>query len=258
MTDGDLARFRRWFSGYVRSFRLPDPGEQENIVLKEEHTRRVCENSVRIAEEEGLDRSGALLAETVALFHDLGRFPQYAEYRTFRDAVSVNHGELGARVLGEEGVLQQLPEREQGIIAAAVRFHNAFRVPDLTDPERVFFIRLIRDADKLDIWRVFFEYYEEDAAERPSAVGLGLPDGPGYSPEVLARLFDGELVPLSMLKTLNDFKLAKLSWMYDLNFTTSFRIVRENGYIDRIAKTLPRTGEIERAVVFLHTYLDKK
>ncbi|MCC6345592.1 MAG: HD domain-containing protein [Nitrospirales bacterium] len=258
MTADDLTRFRQWFSGYVHSFRLPDPGDQENIALKEEHTRRVCENSVRVAEAEGLDRSGVLLAEAIGLFHDVGRFPQYAEYRTFRDGVSVNHGELGAKVLREEGVLHTLPGREQEIVATAVRFHNAFRVPDLEDPERVLFIRLIRDADKLDIWRVFFEYYEEDAAVRPSAVGLGLPDSPGYSPEVLARLFDFELIPLSMLRTLNDFKLAKLSWMYDLNFTTSFRMVRENGYIDRIAKTLPRTEEIERAVAFLHTYLDKK
>ncbi|MBZ0158244.1 MAG: HD domain-containing protein [Alphaproteobacteria bacterium] len=258
MTESDLTRFRQWFSGYVRSFRLPDPGDQENIALKEEHTRRVCENSVRIAEAEGLGRNRVLLAETIGLFHDVGRFPQYAEYRTFRDSVSVNHGELGAKVLGEKGVLHPLSGKEQGIVSTAVRFHNVFRIPDLDDPERVLFIRLIRDADKLDIWRVFFEYYEEEAGDRPSAVGLGLPDSPGYSPEVLALLFDFRLIPLSMLKSLNDFKLTKLSWMYDLNFTTTYRLVRENGYIDRIAKTLPRTEEIEKAVAFLHAYLDKK
>jgi hypothetical protein len=258
MTGQDLHYFRQWFAEYVKSFYTPDEGDNRNIEMKETHSLHVCENILRIAGEERLDENRAMMAETIGLFHDVGRFPQYAVYGTFRDSISVNHGEFGARVLAENAVLSALPERERHIIMTAVKFHNAFRVPDLQDNETEFFLKMIRDADKLDIWRIFFEYYGKPEDERPSAAGIGLPDIPGYSPEVLERIFNKQLIPLTMLRTLNDFKLTQLSWMYDLNFAVSFTIITAEDYINRIACTLPQTEEIKRMVAFLHDYIKEK
>src|SRR6185369_17630796 len=99
--------------------------------------------------------------------------------------------------------------------------------------------RLIRDADKLDIWRVFIDYYGLPEEERASAVGLGFPDLPQCSPEVLKCLRQREIVQLAAVQTLNDFKLLQLSWVFDLNFPESFRLVRERGCIDALAAVLP-------------------
>ena len=52
---------------------------------------------------------------------------------------------------------------------------------DLKNEEKITFLQLIRDADKLDIWRIFSEYYESSKHDRASAAGLGLPDLPEYS-----------------------------------------------------------------------------
>ncbi len=135
----------------------------------------------KIANELSLNENERLLSETIALFHDLGRFPQYARFKTFNDRVSVNHGMLGAQVLENEKVLLHLDEKEQELIIKAVKFHNAFSIPQNEKEEIVFFLKLIRDADKLDIWRVFLDYYESPSEERASAVGLGLPDTSEYS-----------------------------------------------------------------------------
>jgi hypothetical protein len=246
MNRSGLDNLREWFSGFTRAFYSAEEGHQRNIILKVEHTHLVCENMVRIALEERPE--GALLGEAIALLHDVGRFPQYARYGTFRDAASVNHGELGARVLEEEGILGGLPPGERGLILAGVKYHNAFRLPRLELPGALDFLRLIRDADKLDIWRVFVDYYALDEGQRASAVGLGLPDTGEYSEETLSYIKRGELAPLATVKTLEDFKLVHLSWVYDLNFRATHRLLLERGYIGKLAAHLPRTGEIAEAV----------
>jgi len=254
MTHDDLISFKKWFSEYCSAFYSSDAEDQKNISLKEEHTFRVCRNMSEITEGLSLDDNRKMLGETVALFHDVGRFPQYAKYKTFRDSVSVNHGLLGAQTIVEKDVLQNLSGEEREIIIQSVTFHNAFAVPKKEKEEIVFFIKLIRDADKLDIWRVFLEYYEGPEESRASAVGLGLPDLPGYSEGLLSRIYHKEIIALSDVRSLNDFKLLQLSWIFDLNFQPSFVLLVQGDYIKRIAGCLPGTEEMKRAVAFLTEY----
>lgn len=258
MTRDNLNFFKRWFSDYCKSFYSTDVKDQKNIYLKEEHTFYVCKNIVGIAKGLSLNNDKTILAETVALFHDIGRFPQYAKYKTFRDSISVNHGLLGAQTLIEEKILQRLPDDEQELIVQSVKFHNAFSVPKKEKEGIGFFIRLIRDADKLDIWRVFLEYYEGPDDSKASAVGLGLPDISEYTAGVLSYIYQKEIVFLSKIRTLNDFKLLQLSWIFDLNFIPSFQFLIERDYIDRIISNLPQTEEIQNVSLFLKEFVQQK
>lgn len=258
MKSSDLAYLKKWFAEYCRSFYSEEEEHQGNILLKEYHTYKVCSNIVRISKEISLNENRILLAETIALFHDVGRFRQYSEYRTFRDSDSVNHGMLGAEIIVEEKILEALTAEERDIIIRSVRFHNAFSIPDIDSPEIILFLKLIRDADKLDIWRVFFEYFGKSASERSSSVALGFPDVPEYSEDVLSCIFEKRLVALSMIKTLNDFRLTLLSWVFDLNFKASLNMVIENDYVNRIAETLPKNNEIRDAVILLNEFVHHK
>ena len=258
MDPRELDSLRQWFSEYCRSFYTNDPADQRNITLKEEHTANVCENMDEIAGSLGLLPERVALAGAVALFHDLGRFPQYRRYRTFRDSVSTNHAALGAAVLIEKNVLARLDSRERDIVVRSVALHNVFSLPDGIDADTRLFTTMVRDADKLDIWRVFIEYYETPEEDRPAAAALGLPDAPGYSPEVLAALLRGEMVDLSVLATLNDFRLLQLAWIFDLNFPRSFELLRGRAIIDRLASYLPADPEIKRAVSAVRAYGEGK
>ena len=257
MTEKDLASFKSWFKDYAGSFHFADEKDRRNITLKEEHTYNVCRNSVLIAKESSLTGVKLLIAESIALFHDIGRFRQYEKYRTFRDSASVNHAALGAAILADNGILKSLSEEEGDIILSSVKFHNALAMPHLQD-DALLFLKLIRDADKLDIWRVFIEYYESPEEKRASAAGLGLPDIREYSDNVLSCIFKKEVAPLSSLRTLNDFKITQLSWVFDLNFDESLRLLRERKYIDKILESLPRTEEIIRASSFLREHMERR
>lgn len=258
MDSVDLLNLRQWFLRYCKSYVSDDEEIRKNYALKELHTLNVSENMLSIARDVLQNRNKVLIAEAIGLLHDIGRFPQYEQYRTFRDSDSVNHGRLGAEVIERNNVLAALPLDEQELIADAVRFHNAYAIPEGLDTDKKFFLKMIRDADKLDIWRVFAEYYEKDPSERESAAGLGLPDMPGYSDNVLACLAEKRLSRLSDLKTLADFGIMQLTWVYDLNFPVSFRIASERGHIERIISILPQTEEISRAVSILRQYMKNR
>ncbi len=258
MTEKDLDNLRDLFSGYVQSFYLSDPKEQMNLTLKEEHTSSVCETIRLLAERLLLGPEKVLLAEAIGLFHDIGRFPQYAHHKTFRDSISVNHGKLGADILIAERFLGGIGPEESRTVINAVRCHNAFLEPLMDYSEDLFFLRLIRDADKLDIWRIFLEFFQADENDRPMGAVLGLPDTAGYSPEVLSSIQEGKVVSHGLLKNLNDFKLLLTSWVFDLNFQPSFELVKERGYIEKFFALLPRTDDILKASNLINDFVSGK
>jgi HD superfamily phosphohydrolase YqeK len=255
MTKNDLIFLKDWFSEYTKSFYSSDEEDQKNILLKVKHTHNVCRNIVEIAKGSSLSDNQIRLAETIALFHDIGRFLQYKKYRTFRDAISVNHGLLGSKILIKEKVLRNLPEDEQELIIHAVKFHNAFAIPTVLNEDTVLFLKLIRDADKVDIFRVFIEYYESPEEEKASATAFGVPDTPEYSKIMLSCILNKEVASYSNIRTENDFKLMKLSWVYDMHFKESIRLLQKRNYIKKIADKLPQTDEIISAVSFLQQYI---
>jgi len=191
-----------------------------------------------------------------ALCHDLGRFPQYQEFRTFMDSESVNHATLSAQIVKQNSLLDFLPKPERDSVYFAVRLHNVFQIPEGLPPGTEDLLRLVRDADKLDIWRVFIDYFFAPESERASAAGLGFPDLPGCSPEVLAAVEAQQMVRLTMLKSLHDFKLLQLSWVYDINFRSTLRLVQERGVLDLLAATLPKDEAVLAIVDRVRDYLE--
>ena len=249
MNKSQLGCLSSWFDRYVEPFLVTDEEGAKNIRLKIEHTRKVCEAMEQLSSGEKLSENDAHIASTVALLHDVGRFPQYRRWRTFRDSESDNHARMAIDVIREEKVLAEIAPEEQLLIEEAIRFHNVLEPPaTIKSPTRLF-IDLIRDADKLDIWRVFVELLAQLPEERPTAATLGLPDLPGIvSEKCIVALESGAIVPLDTVTCFNDFKLLQISWIYDLTSTTARRILLESEYIPTLAATLPERPDIRKAV----------
>lgn len=252
-----LKYLKKWFADYVDGFYTDDPVNNSTIRLKEKHTEHVCRNMIFLGNALGLSDPDMILAEIMGLFHDLGRFKQYAVYGTFRDMDSENHAILGLREMAAHKVLSGCNRNEKRWIAKAVAFHNTMKIPEDQDERTLFFIRLLRDADKLDIWRVFIDYYKVRDKQVNAAVEIGLPDDPDFSPRVIAALDNGCFARIQDLKTLNDFKLLQISWVFDLNFAPSFKAVKELEYIEKIEATLPHSKEITAAVKNAHDYVER-
>jgi hypothetical protein len=257
MEQTQLDELRHWFEQYVQSYNDIDEEGSRNILLKVEHTRKVCEIMAILAAGEGLSDDEARIAAAVALLHDVGRFPQFRRWRTFRDSDSDNHARLGIEVIRQQGVLDGLPDAERVQIEEAVRFHNLLALPLRFKSPTALFIRLIRDADKLDIWRVFRDYFRQPDNLRPSAVTLGFADLPQVTPACVRELAAGRTIRLEDVRVLNDFKLLQISWVYDLNFRSSYRLLQERGHIQALAETIPLDDAAAQAVAAAVASIDR-
>jgi hypothetical protein len=257
MKQKDLEHLKKWFADYVAGFYTDNPADNRNIRLKEKHTEQVCENMILLGDDLGLSDEEKVLIETMALFHDIGRFKQYAVYGTFKDAESENHALLGLRELAVHHVLDICTKDERKWITKAIANHNAVIIPKRENGKSLLFIRLLRDADKLDIWRVFIDYYNTRDKQPNPIVEFGLPDDPSFSPRVLSAFNEERFVHFQDLKTLNDLKLLLLSWVFDLNFSYSFQVVKNRDYIEKIGAILPDSQETQRVLKQLHDYMER-
>lgn len=259
MQEEDLNFFRKWFSDYVKDFSSADSLIHDNIEMKIEHTAKVCENILLLAKSENLGEEGCRLAEALALFHDLGRFEQFAKYKTFKDSESENHALLGIKILKRKGVLSRLSRKEKSLILKAIEYHNLKEIPKLAESssELLFYSKLIRDADKLDILRYVSDNYEEDGKVRNSAFEVYLPNTAGCSESIVKDFLNNRMAEVKDVKNLNDIRLFRLSWVFDINFPATFSILKKNKYLDAIISSMPEAEEIRIIRKHLENYMNK-
>lgn len=253
-----LEFLKDWFINYTRSFDTQDFSKKTCLTLKEKHTLRVCATIKSIASSIELSQDDVNLAETIGLLHDIGRFEQFNRYRTFSDARSVNHAELGVQVLRKTDILDDICSELKELIIFAVSNHNRLELEKSDSDKYILFANMIRDADKIDIYEFFTGsiYGKELPPGHP--VALELPDLPLMTDEILESLIDKRVSNMKHLKYLNDLKLNQLSWIYDFNFPISFQIIKENKYIEKIFATLPQTEKISQISSMLSDLIDNK
>ena len=254
-----LSDLTNWFEEYVKGFGSEDPGARENIELKKNHTFRVRDAILDIGKSIDLNEEDMCIAEACALLHDIGRFEQYRRFGTFSDSQSVNHASLGVRIIRELEVLKNFPPSTGKIIIPTVGCHNMSSVPEKNNKEWILFLKLVRDADKIDILYVVTEYYKTSASGSNKVLELHLPDTDIISDAVYNPLAKGHIALVKDLGSLNDFKLYQMGWVYDLNFTRSLRIIRERGYLEMLRNSLPETSDkAEKIYQITRGYLDIK
>lgn len=242
MTEQELIALRDWFAAYVKTFYSEDADIQQHMLLKEEHTYKVMEHCRALAGALDLDADSCRLAQAVGLLHDVGRFSQYSTYRTFVDHKSVDHAQLGLKVIERLPELAGLPPGQQDELRFAIGNHNIMKLPEaMTDGCRLY-ATLIRDADKLDIFRVLSPYLTPPSDKRYSAV-------------FVEDLLLGRQSSYKNIRLPEDRKLIRLSWIYDINYIWTLRQIVERRYIETIVAHLPQTPDILAAVTCLEQYV---
>ncbi|MFO7819142.1 MAG: HD domain-containing protein [Halanaerobacter sp.] len=255
MNKQSFIQIKKDFDNYLSTFSLVDPEEQQNIDLKYNHSYQVCRKMSRITDDM-LPEKKTYIAQTIALLHDIGRFKQYQEYKTFADAKSEDHAQLGVTVIKNNDFLTEVDDITRKLILKAIHYHNKPHLPANESDECLLYTKLIRDADKLDIWRVVLKEY--NSTSNNQAVGLGLSQEDKISATVQEQIMNEEVVKYEDLQTLNDFKLLQMGWVFDINFGPSFKIIKEQEYIERLYETLPQTSKIKAIYNKIISYLEQK
>ena len=227
------------FDTYVSNYDRDNP----MIFQKAAHSYRVAEIAERIARSLGQEEL-VDFAWLLGLLHDIGRFEQAKRYNTFADSQSVDHAELGADILFKEDLIdcfptETLPEGWQNIAETAIRLHNKLALPDGLDKDTETLSNILRDADKVDIFRVLNEisYADRNGGRQPVR-----PDNDELSPEVMACVREHRCVPSAVRKTVFDTRVSHCCLAFELIYEESRKIATEQGYLLKLLTMQDRDG----------------
>ena len=264
------------FAEYVRNY---DPSD-EKIKLKIDHTYRVAGLCQRIAESLGLSEPDVDIAWLLGMLHDIGRFEQIRRFGTFNDVQSVDHAEFGADLLFKEGLIRKFAEgyyeecelarsgneeaeqiiknnehhnKDTGLLELAIRQHNKYRVKeDLTERQRMF-CDILRDADKVDIFKVNADIpmeiiYDVTTEELKSGV---------ISKEVQESFYKRETVLKSVRKSAVDHIVGHISLLFELVYKESYRQAKEQGYVYKLLDFKSDVPEVNAEFYNMRKYVDE-
>jgi hypothetical protein len=180
-----------------------------------------------------------------ALYHDVGRFEQLKRWNTFSDALSCNHGLLGAGIIKKHGFLNGENREVRHQTIAAVALHNRFSLPEALRGDLLLIVAAVRDADKVDILRIMAEQLGPGSAT-DSTMLLHLNDAPdACSPAILTALREKRIARYMDMRTFDDFRLLLCTWLFELRFAASLRAIRENGCFNGILGGFTGTPEVK-------------
>ena len=241
-------------SAYMKSFYSDDAEVQQGIEIKEKHTGYVTANCDELARFLKFSEHDSELAEMIGLFHDVGRFRQYSIYKTFNDADSEDHADLGLTVIDELDFFKQLAPSDLEIVRFAIRNHNKKNIAPCEDDRKLLFAKLIRDADKLDIYRVLEPFLAQENADKMPRFIKGKAR-PEISPDFVEDFVAGKQVDYRQIRTNGDRKIVRLMWVYDINFAWTMQKIVERGYIEKIVAALPIDERVETGIKRLREHV---
>lgn len=242
----DMLAHYEAFAAYARSFYTGGADHDFHLDLKVEHTLNVFGHARDLARHEQVFSGNPPIGRALllaALYHDFGRFPQYARYGTFSDAASVNHARLAVTEVRRLGLLAGEEPSIRSLVLAGIAAHNRFRLPEGFSPLALAVARAVRDADKLDIMRIMARHLTGVEPGDP-VVLLGVTASPKVSPAILRAAMGRTLAAYGDMATTTDFTLLVCGWLYDLNFRWSRRAAARSAHLADLAASLPRSQEL--------------
>ena len=242
-----LDELTRLYDAYVDTYRDAGGRLPAMMQLKRVHTAFVVKNAELIADGEGFSPEEREVSLAAALLHDTGRYEQLRRYDTFQDSKSVDHAVFSHDIVKSLGWLEKVEKRGGGgqwseIILKAVLYHNRRDLPkEVEDPlsTSTSFLHLlslaahtVRDADKLDIFRVLEDQVAHTDWKSDSRAFWNLAVSAPPNPIVVDCIASARPVDYQHIQSLSDFVLIQVGWMISgLHFGTSRRLCRERGHL---------------------------
>ena len=279
---------KKTFQEYTDRYDSTNP----KIKLKIDHTYRVADLCEQIAQSLELSAAEVDLAWLSGMLHDVGRFEQLRRYNTFSDAQSIDHARFAVELLYDEGLIADyVPEisttelvsdartwRSMGgvnefptaqsedmplsdilqTLRIAIGEHSAYRIQKGLDERTRMFCQILRDADKVDIFRVICDTPMEEVS------GFQTKDilRSAITPEVMQAFYEHHAVLRKLKKCPADYIVAHGSLTFELVYPESLRIAKEQGYLKQMMSFQsenPDTAEIfEDLRKDLNGYLEER
>lgn len=236
MMNIDLENAKQEFIKYAEKFDL----KEKHIENKKIHSLRVMNISKEIATKLKLTQEEVDLATLIGLLHDIARFEQYTQFQTFSDLNSFDHGDYGVEILNKDIRKYVETDKYDKIIKIAIKNHNKYKIEEGLTEKELLFAKIIRDADKLDIFYEAVTMFWNGIEKQISSTNIS---------ENAEKQFK-ENKQIKRKKNTSkepnvDEVLNVISFIFDINFKETFKIIKEKDYINKILERFKFNGKTE-------------
>ena len=140
-----------------------------------------------------------------------------------------------------------------GLLELAIRQHNKYRVKEGLTERQLMFCNILRDADKVDIFKVNAEVPMEiiyDVTTEELKNGI-------ITKEVLESFYRKETVLKSLRKSAVDHIVGHISLLFELVYPESYRQAKEQGYVYKLLDFKSDVPEVDVEFGRMREYLDE-
>ena len=202
------------FLEYVSKFNC----KEKEIKRKVDHSIRVSKLCRNIAENLSLTKGIIEVVEFIGLVHDIGRFTQWQEYKTFDDLKSDDHALIGLRVLFDNNLIDlfNIDRFWYKTVFLAIKNHNQYDISSDTKDLDLVISKILRDADKADI--LYLIKTKELILEE---------DNSNISRKVSKAFLSNEEIRHTIKMTVSEKILLKFGFIYDINYKWTFKLYKK-------------------------------
>ena len=251
----DIKKASQEFDKYARNYDLT----LETLKMKYHHTYRVMKISEDIAKSLNLSEEDIQLAKLIGLLHDIARFEQYTRFKTLADSISIDHGDLGVEILTTNNYIRKFVQDDKydNIILKAIENHNKYKIEDGLTERELLFAKIIKDADKLDI---FFEtlnyFYKTESSIKEIEEGQ-------VNAEIMEEINQKILVKRKPNATAIDRLIVNLAFVFDYYIKYSFEVMKREDYVNKIIdkfefKNQETKEKMEEIRTILNQFIEEK
>ena len=152
-------------------------------------------------------------------------------------------------MLFEDGLIQKFDPKEENreLLELMIRNHSLYRLPENLTQRELMFCQILRDADKVDIYRANFDtgihvvYQVTEEELRASSI----------TPEVYEVFCEERAIPRNIKKTVADNLVGHAALSFELVYPKSRALAKEQGYLWKLLDTEfsnPSTQELMSSI----------
>lgn len=257
ITENLLKECRKEFETYFQSLIIGTTEIHHKVDEVRAHSLRVAQNSLVIAKVVLPNEEDKYVAELIALVHDLGKAAMLALGTESATTIQRDHATESAKLIQQMAFFPKLSDEVKLIVLKSIDNHSKLKLPKLDNEQQTTFARLLRDADKLDVYDSSYRFFKERYGNQPIAT-FDLINHPDVSEKIMKSILSGKAAVVEDMKTMNDYKLVLLAMAFDLNYKITFKIMSEKQYIQKIYETLPKRDQIIDAYRAVKLFVENK
>lgn len=243
------------FTKFVQQYDL----DYQKMKRKLEHSYRVMENAGKIAKSLNLNEEEIEIAKMIGLLHDIGHFETIKIKDILKEDKKIDHGDFGVEILQKDNYIRNYitEDKYDNIIFQAIKNHNKFKIEEGLSEEELLFAKIIRDADK---WDIFYEGAEMFWTKKEEVEEI---NNSKITDNVFNDFYNNSLINRKEIETKADGIVSFIGFIFDINYKYDFEVLRNEDYINKILDKFTfydeKTAEqMKKIRTIANSYIDKQ